>query len=239
MNVAIILAGGTGKRFGGDIPKQFLEVAGHPLLAYTIRAFENHPLIDAIEVVCHGDWIEHLHGIIDAENFTKVRWVCEGGSTFQESEFNGIDNLRSILSDDDIILIQYGDSAMTSEAVITDAIKVCQEHGNASPASSMVYLTTDGGDGLSTTVWLDRDQVMRLNTPQTLRYGYARWIHEEAKRRDLIGKVDPHMASLMLAMGERIWFSLDETTNLKVTNPEDMLLLEGWVLAKRAHGDDI
>ena len=239
MNVAIILAGGTGTRLGAEIPKQFLDVAGRPMLAYTLQAFDRHPLVDAIEVVCHPGWMDFLRDMVAREGFTKVRWVCEGGATFQESENNGIENLADELCDDDIVLTHYGDSPMVSEAVITDAIRVCEAHGNASPASSQVYLAAAREDGVSTTTWLDRDQVMRVNAPQALRYGYARWLREEGERRGLLGRVDPHMVSLMLAMGERMWFSLDETTNIKVTNPEDLLLLEGWVLARRDRGDDI
>lgn len=209
------------------------------MLAYTIQAFDRHQEVDAVEVVCHRDWTGFLRDMVAREGFSKVRWVCEGGLTFQESENNGIDNLVGVLGEDDVILTHYGDSPMVSAAVISDAIRVCRERGNASPASSQVYLAAARGDGASTTAWLDRDQVMRLNAPQALRYGYARWLREEGVRRGLVGRVDPHMVSLMLAMGERVWFSLDETSNIKITNPEDLLLLEGWVLARRARGDDI
>ena len=177
--------------------------------------------------------------MIGRDGFSKVRWICEGGATFQESETNGLKNLADELDDDDIVLVHYGDSPMVSADVISDAIRVCRLHDNASPASSQVYLACSRGDGESTTEWLDRDEVMRVNAPQALRFGYAIWLRAEGERRGLVGKVDPHMVSLMLAMGERMWFSKDETSNIKVTNPEDLLLFEGWVLAKRARGERI
>lgn len=239
MNIAVILAGGVGSRLGADIPKQFLDVAGRPMLAYTIQAFEEHPQVDAIEVVCHCDWISFLEEMVEKNDYKKVRWICDGGETFQESESNGLYNLDNRISDDDIVLIHYGDAPMITEEIVTDAIRVCEIHGNASPAASMVYLTCSRNDGESTTEWLNRDEVMRVNGPQALKFGYAKWLIEEGKRRGLMGKVDPHMVSLMLAMGERMWFSKDETFNLKVTNTGDLLLLEGWVLAKRAHGANI
>ena len=239
MNIAMILAGGTGSRFGASIPKQFLDVQGKPMLAYTIAIYERHPEIDAIEVACHADWIDYLKEMVEEQGFKKVRWISEGGASFQESVIKGIAYLDGKISDNDMVFIQYGDAPMTSAAVISDSIRVCKEHGNSSPAGSMLYLTCGRGDGSSSDEYLNRDNVMRLNTPQGLRFGYAKWLYEEAERRGLLETVDPHTVPLMLAMGERVWFSIDESINLKVTTPDDLLLFEGWVLANKEHGVDL
>ena len=231
-NYAIILAGGVGVRAGFDEPKQFVNVLGKPMIAYTLKIFERHPEIDAIEVVCLASHIDTMNNIIEAENITKVRWICNGGKTFQDSVINGLENLHGKINDDDLILIHYGDSPMVSDDIISDAICVCSEHGNASPAMSQVYLAAGREDGISTTTFLDRDDVMVLNTPQALRYDYALWIYDESKRRNLLEKVDPHTIPLMLALGERVWFSKSSTINIKLTEPDDFLLFEGWLLAK-------
>ena len=72
---------------------------------------------------------------------------------------------------------------------------------------------------------------MVLNSPQALRYGYATWLYDEARKRGLLGEVEPHTTSLMFAMGERVWFSKGSTSNIKITTAEDLRLLKGWVLA--------
>ena len=72
---------------------------------------------------------------------------------------------------------------------------------------------------------------MRLNSPQALRYGCARWLYEEGARSGLLGKVEPHTTSLMFAMGERVWFSKGSTANIKITTADDLRLFKGWVLA--------
>jgi 2-C-methyl-D-erythritol 4-phosphate cytidylyltransferase len=238
VNVAIILAGGRGTRVGADVPKQFVEVLGRPVLSYTIERFQLHPEVDAIEVVCRPGWEEELGRICDAGGFDKVRWVAQGGHTFQESVMSGLDHLDGEIADDDIVLVHYGASPFVPDEVISDAIRVCGLHGNASPAHSQVYLAATIGDGESTTEFLDRDKIMVLNSPQALRYGYAKWVYAEGKRRGLIDKVEPHTTSLMFALGERVWFSKGSTSNIKITTPDDLRMFEGWVLCERRHAGD-
>ena len=79
MVTAIILAGGVGSRVGTGRPKQFIEVLGKPVLAYTIEIFQNNPQIDAIEVVCHKKWKEYLMGMIEQYGLSKVKWIADGG----------------------------------------------------------------------------------------------------------------------------------------------------------------
>ena len=229
----MILAGGIGSRAGFNIPKQFVEILGKPMISYTIEVFHNHPEIDAIEIVCLESHMDHMAQIVEQFGFSKVQWMCAGGATFQDSVINGLEHLRGKASDNDQILIHYGDSPMVSRTIISDAIRVCELHGNASPAMSQVYLAAAREDGVSTTTWLDRDEVMVLNAPQAIRYDYALWVYEEGRKRGLLGNVDPHTVSLMLALGERIWFSKSSTMNIKLTEREDFELFEGWLLAKQ------
>lgn len=238
MNVAIILAGGVGSRVGADKPKQFIEMLGRPVLAYTIERFEQHPEIDAIEVVCRAGWEDYLRKLAEDNGFSKIKWIAEGGATFQDSVINGIENLQGDLDDDDQVLIHYGASPFVSDEIISDAIRVCSERGNASPAISQVYLAATRGDGEGTTEFVDRDQVMMLNSPQALRYGYARWLYEEGEKRGLLETTEPHTTSLMFALGEKVYFSKSSTANIKITTADDLLMFEGYLLAKQRHADD-
>ena len=238
MNIAMVLAGGVGSRVGADRPKQFIDILGKPVILYTLERFQAHPEVDCIEVVCIASHLAYMRDLVREAGLTKVKWICEGGETFQDSVINGVENLRTHASDDDVVLIHYGASPFTSEAVISDAIHVCLEKGNASPARSIPYLVAKRTDEEKTKEWLDRDQVMRLNSPQALRFGYAVDLYERARRQGYLDKTDPHTASLMLAMGEPIYYSLDESSNIKITDPDDLKLFEGWVLAGRARAND-
>ena len=131
MNIAIVLAGGTGTRVGADIPKQFIKVMGKPILAYTLEIFQKNQNIDAIEVVCHQDWIDEIENIDREYGFGKVRWIVTGGGTFQESVMNGIFHLKGKILSEDLVIISFGVSPMTTDDIIDDSIRVCMEHGNA------------------------------------------------------------------------------------------------------------
>ena len=86
MNIAIILAGGIGSRVGAETPKQFIEVLGKPIIAYTIEKFQNHREIDAIEVVCLDAYKEKCIEL--CSKYTKVKWIVSGGKDFQHSVLN-------------------------------------------------------------------------------------------------------------------------------------------------------
>lgn len=232
MNVPIILAGGVGSRVGADRPKQFIDILGKPVLVYTIELFQNHPEIDAIEVVCIKSHMDYLKGLVEEFNLTKVKWITEGGVDFQHSVMNGIENLKGELDDDDIVLVHYGASPFTTPDIVSDAIRVAKEKGNSSPAiSSPLLLGSNDGD--KSVNWIDRDAVMILNTPQCFKFGYVTQLFEEAVEKDLIDKVEPHTTTLMYLMGREIHLSKSNQLNIKITTKEDLDLFKGYVMMKQ------
>ena len=233
MNIPIILAGGVGSRVGADRPKQFIEVFEKPILVYTIEAFQNHPEIDAIEVVCIKSHIDYLKELIDEYSLTKVKWICEGGEDFQHSVINGVNNLKGKINDDDIVLVHYGASPFISDEIISDAIRVCEEKGNSVPAMpSPILMGTN--DGVKSTKWVDRDKVLMLTSPQCFNFAYVCQLYAEAIEKDLIDKVEPHTTTLMYEMGREIYPSKTNQTNIKITTAEDIDLFRGYVMAKKS-----
>ena len=106
MNIALIIAGGAGNRMGQDIPKQFMHVDGAPIIIHTMKAFEQHPDIDAIAVVCLKGWETVLQAYANQFNITKLKWIFPGGSSGMESIHNGIYGLQEAGCDDeDLVLI--------------------------------------------------------------------------------------------------------------------------------------
>ena len=231
MNVPIILAGGVGSRVGADRPKQFIEIFGKPILVYTIELFQNHPEIDAIEVVCIKSHIDYLKSLVNEYGLDKVKWITEGGKDFQHSVINGVNNLKDQLNEDDVVLVHYGASPFTTPDIITDAIRVAKEKGNSSPAISSPLLlgSNDGDKSLN---WIDRDHVMILNSPQCFKFGYVVQLFEEAIENDLIDKVEPHTTTLMYFMNREIYLSKSNQLNIKITTKEDLDLFKGYILMK-------
>lgn len=236
MNVPIILAGGVGSRVGADIPKQFIKVLGKPILVYTIEAFQNHPEIDAIEVVCIESHMDYLRELVDEYNLDKVKWITKGGVDFQHSVINGVNNLKGVLDDDDIVLVHYGASPFVQADIISDAIRVCREKGNSSPAMSSPLLVGTN-DGEKSTEWIDRDKIVIFNAPQCFKFSYVTQLYDEAIEKNLLEQVEPHTTTLMYLMGREIYLSKSSQINIKITNKEDIELFKGYVLAKRYDGE--
>jgi 4-diphosphocytidyl-2-methyl-D-erithritol synthase len=233
MNIAIILAGGTGTRVGAEQPKQFVKVLGKPVLAYTIEAFQNHQAIDAIEIVCVESHIDYLEKIIKEYAFSKVKWIVKGGKEFQHSVINGVTNLAGKVEANDIVLIHYGASPFVSDDIIEDGIKVCKEKGNCTSVTPCFLLLGLNDDGMKSTKWVDRDKIMQLNSPQCFKFEYVNQLYREAIEKNILDKVEPHTTSLMYLMKRDIYFSKGNQTNIKITTKEDLDLFEGYVLMKQ------
>ena len=108
MNIAVIIAGGSGHRMGQDIPKQFINVYDKPVIVYTLESFQRHPMIDAIEVVCIDGWHDILWAYAKQFNIDKLKWIVSGGGSAQESIRNGVDNLADKCDENDNIIIHDG-----------------------------------------------------------------------------------------------------------------------------------
>ena len=230
MITAMILAGGVGSRVGAERPKQFVEVCGKPILAYTIEIYQKNPQVEAIEIVCHADWIDYLKEMIENYDLSKVKWITHGGETFQKSVINGMEYLKDKLNVDDIVMIHYGAAPFSSQQIVTDGIKVCQEHGmSVSCTPCFQLMGSDDGNGESKR-WINRDKQVQICCPQSFKYGYLADIYKRAEEKGLLETVEPHTTSLMYALGDTIYQSYGNQTNIKITTKEDLELFEGYVL---------
>lgn len=233
MNVAVILAGGTGSRVGERIPKQFIKVLGKPVLAYTLDNFQMDDQIDVIEIVCHKDWINEVHEICDKYGISKLRWLTTGGDTFQESTLNGIYYLRDKIDSDDIVVISFGVSPFTLPDIIDDSIRVAKEHGNAISAEDSPLCTCIIDDQYSTTTNLIRETIKGFSNPWAFRFGELVEAYDEVQRRGILDTLEPHTTSVFLALGKRLWFSKSSGYNFKITLKEDLDKFEGLLLLKK------
>ena len=222
-HVAIILAGGSGTRMGGAMPKQFLSLKDKPVIVHTLEKFQQNENIDAILIVCIKDWIEHLKEILDEFKIPKVKWIVEGGATGHDSSRNGIFFLKDKLEDNDQVIIHDAARPILPQQAIDEMLRVSHEKGNASlaiPCHETVLFTEDGGkSGLKE---LDRSSIMRVQTPQAYYYKLIRTVYEKAEAEN---KHDFIYADLVCAYyGERIYFSKGFTNNIKITRKEDIPL---------------
>ena len=166
-NIALIIAGGVGTRMGQDIPKQFINVYDKPVIVYTLEAFQKHPQIDTIEVVCLDGWHDVLRAYAKQFGISKLEKVVSGGRNGQDSIRNGLyDISERYNNDDDIILIHDAIRPMVSADVITDNIRVCRQYGNAVTVVPCTAAMLKTYDSLSTEEQVSRDNLKITQTPQ-------------------------------------------------------------------------
>ena len=230
MNVAMVLAGGTGTRVGADIPKQFIKVMDKPILAYTLDNFQKDSEIDAIEIVCHKDWIKEVQAICEKYCISKLRWLTVGGDTFQQSTLNGVFYLKNRIEPEDIVVITFGVSPFCTPDIINDSIRVAKEHGNGISAEDSPLCTCIKDDEFSTTQNLIRETIKGFSCPWTFRFGELVKAYEEVIQLGLLENLEPHTTSVYLALGKRLWISKSNGYNFKITVKEDLDKFEGLLL---------
>ena len=207
MNIALIIAGGSGSRMGQDIPKQFINVYDKPVLIYTLESFQKHPQIDYIEVVCIDGWHDVLWAYAKQFGITKLQWIVSGGSSGQESIKNGVYNLEGKISDDDIVIIHDGIRPLVDDVVLSDVIIKCSEYGNAVtslPYNEQIFIIDDEK---STTKYIPRETLRRVSTPQAYRFDLLDSKYHEAFEKE-IGIYGSHYTNtMMVELGVRLYFA--------------------------------
>ena len=238
MNYVIIVAGGVGSRLGAPVPKQFVEVLGKPVIAYTMEHFQNHPEIDAIELVCVDGYQDHLKAITEKYGITKLLKIVKGGSEYERSIMNGVAGLEGIAKQGDIVTIHWAASPFLSEEMITDNLRVCREKGNAITASYS-YLLYGSNDGDCSKKAINRESFMTLSAPQSFRYEAIIDLYEKVESNHLFETVDErHTTVFMAELGIPLYFSMGSHTNIKITTKEDLDLFLGYLLAQKYHKDN-
>lgn len=231
-NIALIIAGGSGKRMGLDIPKQFVDVNGKPVLVYTLESFQNHPMIDSIEVVCIEGWEDVLSRYAKRYGITKLENVCLGGSTGQESIRNGVYNLEGISHDNDNIIIHDGVRPMIDSQIITDVIVKCNKYGNgvsSMPYNEQIFLIDDD---TSTSKYIPRETLRRVVTPQAYKYRKLKWAYKMAFENNIGISGSSYTNTMMVELGEKLYFAAGSDKNIKLTTPDNLAIFKAMLDAK-------
>lgn len=239
MNVAIIIAGGVGSRMGQEIPKQFINVGEKPVIVYTLEAFQEHPLVDAIEVVCLAGWEKVLRAYARQYKIDKLKWVVKGGASGQESIRNGVYNFEGVLAEDDICIVHDGVRPMLDPEVITDVVRVAKERGNAvtsMPYNEQIFLV-DKKDSATTTQYIPRETLRRVSTPQAYRFGLLDSKYHEAFEKGVGIDGSNYTNTMMVQLGVRLNFAVGSDRNIKLTTPENLEFFRAWATERDARDE--
>jgi 2-C-methyl-D-erythritol 4-phosphate cytidylyltransferase len=222
MNIAIIIAGGSGNRMNLEVPKQFVTIFEKPVIIYTLEAFQAHPEIDAIEVVCLDGWQDTLKSYAIKFGIDKLQWITTGGETGQESIRNGVYALEDVCTDEDIIIIHDGVRPLVDTNVLSDVIVKCKKFGNA--VSSLPYNEQifKKYDEQSTCEYIPRETLRRVSTPQGYKYAKLLWAYKKAFSEKIGIYGSSYTNTMMVDLGERLYFAAGSDKNIKLTTKEDL-----------------
>ncbi|MFC2299699.1 MAG: 2-C-methyl-D-erythritol 4-phosphate cytidylyltransferase [Segatella oulorum] len=226
MNYALLIAGGSGNRMGQEIPKQFIHVDDCPIIVHTMKAFERHPDIEAIAVVCLEGWETVLRSYANQFSITKLRWIFKGGETGMESIHNGIYGLKAEgCNDDDLILVHDGVRPLVSQDIISSNIATCKRFGNAITGIQCREAILVSDDGFNAEKSIPRDKLIRTQTPHTFPLGELLAAHEAARQRGITNSVAT--CTLMAELGgHKMYIVPGSERNIKITTVEDLEILK-------------
>ena len=234
-NIAIIIAGGSGSRMGQDIPKQFINVYDKPVLIYTLESFQRHPLIDAIEVVCIDGWHDILWAYAHQFNISKLKWVVSGGNSGQESIRNGLYHLEGKVQEDAIVIIHDGIRPLVDAEVLTDVIKTARKYGNgvtSLPYNEQIFIVNPD-DPATTKQYIPRETLRRVSTPQAYRFDRLDAAYHEAFEKGIGIYGSSYTNTMMVELGERLYFAAGSDKNIKLTTKDDLELFKAYLKADK------
>ena len=222
MKVALILSGGTGLRLGSDIPKQYIEVAGRPIISYCLETLSSHEEVEALQIVADPAWQDLIWNCLrQTDSKKKFRGFSEPGENRQLSIFHGLRDIQNYADDMDYVFVHDAARPLLSEKQVTDCLLGVMGHEGLMPALPMkdtVYTSLDGGKSIA--ALLDRSTVYAGQAPEVFQLGR----YYEANRRllpdrirQINGSAEPavlyHMDVVMIP---------GEEENFKLTTKADL-----------------
>ena len=218
-NIALVFAGGTGKRMNTKSkPKQFLELHNKPILVYTIERFQNHPEIDGIVLVILESWVDYCKELVERFHLNKVKAVVKGGDSALLSQRNGLRKAAELFGEDAIVLIHDGVRPLIDDETISRNISCVKEHGTAitvTPAIETITLKTETGEIGQI---IERSKVELARAPQSFFIRDVLHAHTKAEKEG-IDFIDS--ASLMRHYGYHLYSVIGSPENIKITTPSD------------------
>ena len=222
MNIALILSGGTGARLGSDIPKQYLEVAKKPVIAYCIETLSLHEEIDGLQIVADALWQKKIAGWLkEADQKDKFRGFSAPGENRQLSIFHGLQDIRAYADDKSYVFVHDAARPLLSGQQISDCLRGAAGHDGLMPVLPMkdtVYTSLDGGKSVS--ALLDRSTVYAGQAPEVFLLGR----YYEANRKLLPKRIRKINGSTEPAIldGMEIAMIPGDEGNFKITTKADL-----------------
>jgi 2-C-methyl-D-erythritol 4-phosphate cytidylyltransferase len=217
--IAIIPAGGKGKRGGTETPKQYIRFHGKELIAYTLEVFQNNSLVDEIIISAEDEYFPLLNEIKEKYNLKKISKIVEGGKERQDSVYNALKSIKA--DDNDLIAVHDAARPLLPDDILTKAIKTAKEKGNALVCLKARDTLLKGDETVEE--YVDRSEMYYVQTPQIFKYGDLIKAMKKAYEKNIIG-TDESM--LIKQLGININIVEGSMLNFKVTTATDIEMFE-------------
>ena len=227
MNIALIVAAGSGSRMGNaDKPKQFLPIYGKPLMIHTIEAFEVHDEIDAIVVVTNEAYIDRVKVWCKQYDLGKIKAVVSGGDSRQISVHNGLQAVKAISNDpkNDIVLIHDAARPLISQRIITDNIRVCEKYDAVDTVIKASDTIVRSVNEETINDIPARNELYQGQTPQSFKLSLILDAHEYVKTHEVNNVTDD--CKLVLSLGKEVRLVEGSKQNFKITTFDDLMMLK-------------
>lgn len=220
-NFLLLMMGGSGTRFGADIPKQFIEVNGKPVFSYVVEKYASLGVIDAAVCVCHSSWIGFTEDCLDGRDYQFPIRVVEGGLTRSESVKNGLTAVKEFAGDGDVVLIHDATHPYVDEENLSKVIYATKKNGGATLGARQydtVYGVNTETGALEQVI--PRDTVVTGASPEAFLFGEIARVYRETSLEEL--EKFTSAGALALANGISMEVVPTNLINLKITYRNDM-----------------
>ena len=233
MNIAVIFAGGTGSRMNSrEKPKQFPSLYNKPIIVHTIEHFENHPLIDAIVVVCIKEWIAYSQTLVYRYRLDKVKSIVPGGKTGQMSIYQGLLAAKELdPTEESIVLIHDGVRPLINEQIITDNINSVLTTGSAITTGCVtetILVIDESSSSIEQVPARERSRVAKA--PQSFFLRDILAAHEKYLKEGKTDFID--CCTMMQQSGFKLHLIDGPAENIKITTPTDFYIARAILDAK-------
>lgn len=219
----MLLAAGSGERFGGGTPKQYVSLDGLPLVAYALKTLEDCPLVEQILVIAKEGTLPQMQAIIDDCRIHKAKDIIPGGTSRRDSVLRGLRHLASLgAEEDDLLAICDGDRPNQTCAMLEEGFRAAEKEGAAVvalPVSDSILYSEDGEE---VGRYLPRERIYAAQTPQVFRFALIKQAHERALGDRLLESCTDD-ASLVRASGGKVKIIAGSPDNIKINTRKDAL----------------
>lgn len=228
MNIALIFAGGTGKRMNNTgLPKQFIELYGKPIIIYTLEVFQKHRDIDAIVIPCVAGWEKYLGELVEKYQITKVTKILTGGQDTQASKMVALEYLKETCQPDDIILLHDAVRPIISAELITANIESVKQYGNAITAATFEETCIVSENRTDTERTIPRNTLFIAKAPQSFYFKDVYAAHKRGTTMPYTITIDT--CSLMTELGKKLHLVPCGNDNIKITTPDDYFIFKALI----------